>query len=219
MRSSLFPLRISHQQCLSPDQNPSGFSQSRLGYQPKRTYHEHPCLPPSSMPISTPSTPRSSSCSTRRCAASRSRSAAASCWPRPTRPRRSACTAACRAGGRASSARTSSSSAATSRSTQRLGDAAIEGARRLHAAGRAHLDRRGLRRRRWAARISSARRPRSPQKIRQRVRERARPADLGRRRAHQAPGQDRLAGRQARRAGRGRSRDRSWRSCTTCRSS
>ena len=37
--------------------------------------------------------------------------------------------------------------------------------------------------------------------------ERARAADLGRRGAHQAPGQDRLAGRQARRAGRGRSRE------------
>ena len=37
---------------------------------------------------------------------------------------------------------------------------------------------------------------------------RARPADLGRRRPHQAPRQDRLAGRQARRAGGGRSRGR-----------
>ena len=44
--------------------------------------------------------------------------------------------------------------------------------------------------------------------IRRRVRDRARPADLGRRRPHQAPRQDRLAGRQARRAGGGRSRDR-----------
>ena len=48
---------------------------------------------------------------------------------------------------------------------------------------------------------------------------RARPADLGRRRAHQAPRQDRLAGREARRAGRGRSRDASSNSCTSCRSS
>ena len=73
--------------------------------------------PPSSTPTSTPSTPRSSSCSTRRCAASRSPSAAASCWPPPTRPRPSACAAACRAGGRGSSARSCSSSAAISRST------------------------------------------------------------------------------------------------------
>ena len=101
------PLRISHQQCLSPDRHPSDFSQSRLGCQPKRTYHEQSsCSPPSSTPTSMPSTPRSSSCSTRRSAASRSRSAAAWCSPRPTRRRPSACAAACRAGGRASSART-----------------------------------------------------------------------------------------------------------------
>ena len=48
---------------------------------------------------------------------------------------------------------------------------------------------------------------------------RAWPADLGRRRPHQASGQDRLAGGQARRAGRGRSRHASWPSCTTCPSS
>ena len=45
------------------------------------------------------------------------------------------------------------------------------------------------------------------------------PADLGRRRAHQASGEDRLAGGQARRARGGRSRDASWTSCTSCRSS
>ncbi len=44
------------------------------------------------------------------------------------------------------------------------------------------------------------------QKIRRAREERAGAADLGRRGAHQASGQDRLAGRQARRAGRGRSR-------------
>ena len=48
---------------------------------------------------------------------------------------------------------------------------------------------------------------------------RAWPADLGRRGAHQAPGQDRLAGGQARRAGRRRSGGRASTSCTTCRSS
>ena len=46
------------------------------------------------------------------------------------------------------------------------------------------------------------------QAIRRRVRDRARPADLGRRGAHQASGEDRLAGGQARRAGGRRSRDR-----------
>ena len=73
-----------------------------------------------------PSMPRSSSCSTRRCAASRSPSAAASCWPLPTKPRPSGFAAACRGGGRASSVRSSSLSAAISSDYQRLGDAAIE---------------------------------------------------------------------------------------------
>ena len=100
------------------------------------------------MRTSTPSTPRSSSCSTRRCAASRSPSAAAWCSPPPMRPRRSACAAACRDGGRASSARSSIFVGGHFNEYQRLGDAAIERARRFHAAGRAHLDRRGLRRRR-----------------------------------------------------------------------
>ena len=45
------------------------------------------------------------------------------------------------------------------------------------------------------------------------------PADLGRRGAHQAPGEDRLAGGQARRAGRCRSRRPSSISFTTCPSS
>ena len=100
----------------------------------------------------------------------------------------------------------------------RLGDAAMKVLGRLHAAGRAHLDRRGLRRRRGlhaSLRLAGRDRPEDPPARE----ERARPADLGRRGAHQAPGQDRLAGRQARRAGRGRSRDASWPSCTTCRSS
>ena len=71
----------------------------------------------SCMPISTPSTRRSSSCSTRRCEGRRSPSAAAWCWRRRTRRRRSACTARCRVGGRASCARTWCSSTGTSRST------------------------------------------------------------------------------------------------------
>ena len=80
-------------------------------------------------------------------------------------------------------------------------------ARRLHAAGRAHLHRRGLRRRR---RLHASLRPagrdrRSDPAPRAGG---ARPADLGRRGAHQAPGEDRLAGGQARRAGGRRSRDR-----------
>ena len=82
-----------------------------------------------------------------------------------------------------------------------------EGARRLHAAGRAHLDRRGLRRRRGlhaSLRLAGRDRPEDPAARE----ERARAADLGRRSAHQASRQDRLAGRQARRPGRGRSRPR-----------
>ena len=55
--------------------------------------------PPSSTPTSTPSMPRSSNCSTRRCAASRSPSAAGSCWPLPTKRRPSGSQAACRAAG------------------------------------------------------------------------------------------------------------------------
>ena len=55
--------------------------------------------------------------------------------------------------------------------------------------------------------------------IRRRVRARARPADLGRRGAHQASRQDRLAGGEARRAGGRRSRRPSSPSCTICRSS
>ena len=82
--------------------------------------------PPSSMRISTPSMPRSSSCSIRRCAASRSPSAAASCLPPPTRPRLSACAAACRDGGRASFARSSIFVGGHFKDYQRLGDAAID---------------------------------------------------------------------------------------------
>ena len=52
-----------------------------------------------------------------RCAAGRSRSAAAWCWRPRTRRRPSGCAAACRGGGRGSSARTSSSSADTSTTT------------------------------------------------------------------------------------------------------
>ena len=129
--------------------------------------------PPSSMRTSTPSTPRSSSCSTRRCAASRSPSAAGSCLPRPTKPRLSACAAACRDGGRASSARSSFSSAAISRTTS--GSATPRS--RCSAISR-----------RWssgspstkplptsrAARICSVRPPRSRPAIRRRVR-----AELG----------------------------------------
>ena len=56
-------------------------------------------------------------------------------------------------------------------------------------------------------------------KVRARVRAEARAADLDRRRPHQAPGQDRLAGRQARWPRGRRSGRASSPSCTTCRSS
>ena len=80
-------------------------------------------------------------------------------------------------------------------------------ARRFHAAGRADLHRRGLRRRRGVhASVRSAGRDRrrgaAPRA------DGARPADLDRRGPHQAPGEDRLASGQARRAGGGRSRHR-----------
>ena len=79
--------------------------------------------------------------------------------------------------------------------------------RRLHAAGGADLDRRGLRRRRRLH--ASLRRPGRDRGNDPPTRPgRARSSDLGRRGAHQASGQDRLAGRQAGRPGRGRSRDR-----------
>ncbi len=74
------------------------------------------------------------------------------------------------------------------------------GAGRLHAAGRAHLDRRGLRRRRRlhpSVRPAGRDRPDDPAA----GAGGAGPADLDRRGAHQAPGQDRLAGGQAGRAG------------------
>ena len=64
-----------------------------------------------------------------------------------------------------------------------------------------------------------SRRPRSRETIRRARAGRARPADLGRRGAHQAPGEDRLAGRQARRAGASSIPRPSSSSCTTCPSS
>ena len=79
--------------------------------------------------------------------------------------------------------------------------------RRRDAAGRAHLDRRGLpRRHRRDAPVRAAHRHRGggpPPGPR-----RGRAPDLGRRRADQAPGQGRVPGRQARRAGRRRARPR-----------
>ena len=79
--------------------------------------------------------------------------------------------------------------------------------RRLHAAGGAHLDRRGLRRRRRLH--ASLRLPGRDRRHDPPARpDGARSADLGRRGADQASGQDRLAGRQAGRPRRGRSRDR-----------
>lgn len=77
------------------------------------------------MPTWTLFTPRLSSFSIHPCAASPSRWAGASCSPRPTRRRLSAFEAECRDDERANSAQNSFSSAATSRNTQRLGDAAI----------------------------------------------------------------------------------------------
>ena len=76
---------------------------------------------------------------------------------------------------------------------------------RFHAAGRADLHRRGLCRCRGLhAPVRSAGRDRRKNSTPGAIG--AWPADLGRRGAHQAPGENRLAGRQARRAGGGRSR-------------
>ncbi len=73
-------------------------------------------------PISTRSTHRSSSVTIRRCAASRSWSAAVSCWQRATRPRRSVCERRCQAGPHGGCARTSSTWRPGSRRTrQRAG--------------------------------------------------------------------------------------------------
>ena len=57
------------------------------------------------------------------------------------------------------------------------------------------------------------------ERIRRRVRDELGTADLGRRGADQAPGEDRLAGGQARRSGRGCSRHPNWLSSTISRSS
>ena len=163
--------------------------------------------PPSSMRTSTPSMPRSSSCSTRRCAASRSPSAAGSCLPLPTKPRPSACAAACRDGRRASSVRNSIFVGGHFKDYQRLGDAAIKVlgdftplVERISideafadVAGCTHL---------FGPPAEIAQRDPPPRAGR------AWPADLGRRGAHQASGEDRLAGGQARRAGGRRSRHR-----------
>ena len=73
--------------------------------------------PPSSMRTWMPSMPRSSSCSTLRCAASPSPSVAGLCLPLLTKPRPSGSAAACRDGRRASSVRNSLLSAAISRTT------------------------------------------------------------------------------------------------------
>ena len=70
--------------------------------------------------------PRSSSCSIRRCAASRSPLAAVSCSPHPTKPGLSACAAACRDGGRANSVPQLIFVGGHFSDYQRLGDAAIK---------------------------------------------------------------------------------------------
>ena len=153
------------------------------------------------------SMPRSSSCSIRRCAASRSPSAAASCLPPPMKPGPSACAAACR-GGRARELCPQLIFVGGHFSDyQRLGDAAIKVlddftplVERISideafadVAGCTHLF--GP-----PAEIAASDPPPRAGG--------ARPADLDRRGAHQASGQDRLAGRQARRAGGRRSRHR-----------
>ena len=174
--------------------------------------------PPFSMRTWTPSMPRSSSCSTRRCAASPSPSAAGSCSPPPTRPRLSGCAAGCRDGRRASSVRSCVFVDGHFSEYQRLGDAAIEVIGDFTPAGRADLHRRGLCRRRGL---------RAPLRPADGNRQNDTPPraggagapDLGGRGAHQAPRENRLAGGQARRAGRRRSCDRARRSFTTCRSS
>ena len=154
-----------------------------------------------------PSTPRSSSCSTRPCAASPSPSAAGSCSPLPTKPRPSGCAAACRGGARASSARSSIFVGGHFGEYQRLGDAAIAVlgdftplVERISideafadVAGCTHL---------FGPPAEIATRDPAPRAGG------ARPADLGRRGAHQASGENRLAGGQARRAAGRRSRHR-----------
>ena len=78
---------------------------------------------------------------------------------------------------------------------------------RFHAAGRTHFDRRGFRRRRrlhasLRLAVGHCKDDPAPGARRDRA------ADLGRRRAHQAPREDRLAGRQAGRPGLRRARHR-----------
>ena len=78
------------------------------------------------MRTSTPSTRRSSSCSIRRCAASRSPSAAGWCSPPPMKRRPSACTAACRGGKARELCPELIFVGGHFKDYQRLGDAAIE---------------------------------------------------------------------------------------------
>ena len=141
------------------------------------------------------------------CAASRSRSAAASCSRRRTKPRPSACGAACRAGGRANSVRDLIFVGGHFSEYQRLGDAAIDVLRDFTPeVERISIDEA------FADVSGSTHLFGAPAEIAQTVRARVRAeiglADFDRRRAHQAPGEDRLAGRQARRPGRRRSRAR-----------
>ena len=169
--------------------------------------HGRPPRRRSCTPTSTRSTPRSSSSSTRPCGAAPSPSAAAWCWRRRTRPRPTACRAGCRAGGPGSCAPSSCSSAATSASTNAW---ATPPSRCCATSPR------------WSSASRSTRRsPTSPVRStcsgppRRHGRDRAhpgarraRPAHLGRRGHHQAPGQGGVTGRQARRAGRGGARHR-----------
>ena len=92
------------------------------------------------------------------------------------------------------------------------------GGGRLHAPGRADLHRRGVRRRRGnGASVRAAGRNRQDDPAPRADGTGA--ADFGRRGAHQAPGEDRLAGGQAGRAAGRRSARPNSNSCTICRSS
>jgi len=160
----------------------------------------------SSTPTSTRSTPPSSSSSTRRSGVVRSRSAAAACSRRRTRRR------ARRALGHASLARATPlprpplrqqpcprGSRARRRDRRRTA--------RLHAARRAHLDRRGVPRRdRLRPPVRTTRGDGAADPLA--CARRARAADLGGGRDDEAPGEGRIASGEARRSRRGRARAR-----------